>query len=65
MKTPNCTGVTFYKGSHFYDSKQMARLIDGLIHEAEGLGIATISPEEEKRMLGDWGKKRKENENGT
>ena len=55
-KTPGCTNAIFYKGSHFYDSKQMARLIDGLIHEAEGLGIPTVSDQEAERMLGKWAK---------
>ena len=53
-KTPGCTNVVFYKGSSFYDTTQMSRLISGLIHEAECLGIHTISKEEEQRMLGEW-----------
>lgn len=51
------TNVIFYKGSSFYDTKEMARLIDGIIHEAEGLGIPTITPAEEAKMLEKWGKK--------
>ena len=62
-KTEGCTNAVFYKGSSFYDSQQMHRLIQGLIQEAEGLGIHTITPEEEKLLIGAWSKKRKENEN--
>lgn len=60
-QVPGCTNAVFYKGSSFYDTAQMSRLISGLIHEAEGLGIPTITPEEEKRMIGEWGKKEEKN----
>lgn len=33
----------FYKRTHTMDSKEMARLIDGAIYEAEELGIDTMS----------------------
>ena len=62
-KIDGCTNVMFYKGSSCYDSKQMAKLLDGVIHECEANGIGTITPEEEDRLIRDWGKKRKENEN--
>lgn len=42
------------RGSHTYDSKEMARLIDGAIYEAEQLGIETITPDEKARMLQQW-----------
>lgn len=40
------------RGSHTYNSKEMARLIDGTVMEAKGLGIETMAPEELKRMIG-------------
>ena len=40
-----------YKGSSEYDSKEMAILIDGIIQEAQNLGIETIAPAEKERML--------------
>lgn len=53
-KVKGCTNVICYKGSHFYDTAQMARLIDGLIHDAEALGIPTITPKEAERLVGMW-----------
>lgn len=43
-------------GSHLYDSKQMARLIDGTVEDAKELGIDTLPPDELERMLKAWGK---------
>jgi hypothetical protein len=34
------------KPSHLYDSKEMARLIDGLVQEAHAVGIQTLTPKE-------------------
>ena len=48
-----CTNVILYYGSSVYDSQQMARLIDSLVQEAEGLGIPTY-PEEAERMKRQW-----------
>ena len=48
-KTFNCYLV--YKRSSEMDSKEMARLIDGAVHEAKELGIDTDTPEERAR----WG----------
>ena len=45
----NCYLV--YKRSSDMDSKEMARLIDGAVHEAKELGIDTDTPEERAR----WG----------
>ena len=45
----NCYLV--YKRSSEMDSKEMARLIDGAVHEAKELGIDTDTPEERAR----WG----------
>ena len=49
--------LTVYFGSSTYDSAQMSALLDSLIQDAEALGIPTITPKEEERMLGKWGKK--------
>ena len=62
-KTEGCTNAIFYKGSSYYDTSQMHRRLAGIIQECEQNGIPTITPEEEKRLIGDWAKKRKENEN--
>ena len=51
-----CTNVILYYGSSVYDSRQMSRLIDSLVQEAEGMGIPTI-PDEVERMKKQWEKK--------
>lgn len=43
-----------YKGSSEYDSKEMAILIDGIIQEAQNLGIETIPPSERDRLINEW-----------
>ena len=44
------------RGSHTYNSVEMARLIDGVISEAVDLGIPTITVTEKDKMLEQWGK---------
>lgn len=44
------------RGSHTYNSVEMARLIDGVISEAKELGIETITVSEKDKMLEQWGK---------
>jgi len=39
------------KGSSLYDTKEMSRLIDGIVRECQDLGIETVPPEELKRMM--------------
>ena len=56
-KIEGCTNVTLYYGSSVFDSGQMSRLIDSLIQDAEALGIPTITPKEQERMLQMWGRK--------
>ena len=60
-KIPGCTSCVFYKGTHLYNSAQMARLIEGIIQEAEALGIPTISDAERDRLLGGWKKRGQHN----
>lgn len=42
------------RGSHTYDTQEMARLIDGVVFEAESLGIETMTPDEIERMKSLW-----------
>lgn len=44
----------FYKQTRNLDSKEMARLIDGAIYVAKGLGIDTDTPEQIARYKEDW-----------
>jgi hypothetical protein len=44
------------RGSHTYNTVEMARLIDGVISEAKELGIETITVTEKDKMLEQWGK---------
>ena len=39
------------KGSKNYDTKEMTRLIDGVISECRELGIETIAPDQLERMM--------------
>lgn len=62
-KVPGCTNVLLWKGSHMFNSLQMSVMISNLIQQAEGLGIHTITPEEEAKMIDKWDRKRKETRN--
>lgn len=42
------------KGSHEYNSKEMARLIDGLVEECKAQGIETMDKEEIERLVQEW-----------
>jgi hypothetical protein len=44
------------RGSHTYNTVEMARLIDGVISEAKELGIDTITVTEKDKMLEAWSK---------
>lgn len=57
------SSILIYFGSSTYNTAQMSALLDSLIQEAEALGIPTITPKEEERMLGKWA--RKKGEDGT
>lgn len=43
-----------YKRTHTLDSKEMARLIDGTVYVAKGLGIDTDTPEQIARYKEEW-----------
>lgn len=42
------------RGSHTYNSAEMARLIDGVVDDAKALGIETLPPDEIARMEAAW-----------
>lgn len=42
------------RGSHTYNTKEMARLIDGIVQEAKAVGVETLTPRELEQMLGRW-----------
>ena len=46
-----------YRGSHTYDSAEMAKLIDGTIIECKAQGIETATPTELAKMAALWEKK--------
>lgn len=55
-------GVTFncyivFKQTHLMDSKEMSRLIEGTVQEAQSLGIETLTPDELARMNLEWGER--------
>lgn len=52
------------KGSSGYDTKEMSRLIDGLVSECKDIGIETIPPEELERMMAAYEKKIKKRADG-
>lgn len=43
-----------YRGSHTYDSYEMAKLIEGTVAEAKERGIETLTPLELERMKKAW-----------
>lgn len=47
-----------YRGSHTYNSIEMAQLIEGTIAECKEQGIETASPDELKRMAELWQKRK-------
>lgn len=55
---PGWSVVKIRLGSSDFDTDQMHTLISNLIQQAEELGIPTISPEEEQKMIGNWMKDR-------
>lgn len=48
------TDFRLFQGSSTYDTRQMGRLIDELISEAESLGIDALTPGEKARMMSEW-----------
>ena len=54
------SSIRIYYGSSHYSSAQMHTFLQSLIQDAESLGIPTITPKEEERMLGKWARKKGE-----
>ena len=46
--------LAMMRGSHTYNTAEMARLIDGTVMEAKQLGIETLPPDEIERMKSLW-----------
>lgn len=46
----------FYKRTHDLNTKEMSRLIEGVIHEAQQLDIETITPAEKEKLINLWEK---------
>jgi len=42
------------RGSHTYDSREMSKLIDGIVSEAKEVGVETLPPAELEKMIGRW-----------
>ena len=53
-KIAGYVNVKYYYGSSQYDSKRMARLIDGLIEECKLQEIETMPPDEIERIKQQW-----------
>ena len=56
------TAIRVYHGSHDYNSKEMSDLINGVVSEAQYLGIETMTPYEIARLSVLWGKKNERRE---
>lgn len=50
--------VAVYYGSSSYDTAEMSRLINGIMQEAQQLGIETMPKEELESLLNSWAAKR-------
>lgn len=53
--------IQCYFGSSTYDTKEMSRLIDGVVSECKELNIQTLTPDELERMKGEWGSEAQKN----
>ena len=42
------------RGSHTYNSKEMNRLIEGMVQEAKAVGVEVLTPRELEEMIGRW-----------
>lgn len=49
-----CNWYKIYKGSSTYDTREMSRLIEGIVYEAKNLGIPTLEEYKLKRMIEEW-----------
>lgn len=60
-KIPNYTNVIAYYGSSVYNTKEMSRLIDEVVQEAQSLGVQTKTPQELAELKNIWGQYEKQN----
>lgn len=60
-KIPNYTNVIAYYGSSVYNTKEMSRLIDEVVQEAQALGVQTKTPQELAELKNLWGQYEKQN----
>lgn len=49
------THYRVFFGSSEYDTREMSILIDGIVKEAEALGISTLTPKEIEKLKERWG----------
>lgn len=63
-KLEGYVNVKYYYGSSQYNTKQMARLIDGIVQEAKEQEIETMTPAELEKMKVDWAAKYTEESGG-
>lgn len=49
------THYKIFKGSSEFDTREMTILIDGVVREAESLGISTMTPREVEQLKQRWG----------
>lgn len=57
-KIDGCTNVVLYYGSSTYDTAQMSRLIDMIVHDCKAQGIDTKTPAEIAHMMTLWGERK-------
>lgn len=57
-KLPGYTNVITYYGSSTYDTRQMSRLIELMVHECKLHGIETMTPQELSLLLEGWNEKK-------
>lgn len=60
-KIPNYTNVIAYYGSSVYNTKEMSRLIDEVVQEAQAIGVQTKTPQELAELKNLWGQYEKQN----
>lgn len=60
-KIPNYTNVIAYYGSSVYNTKEMSRLIDEVVQEAQALGVQVKTPQELAELKNLWGQYEEQN----
>ena len=53
-RDPESVRFGLMRGSHLYNTAEMARLIDGAVSDAKDLGIDVMTPDELERMKALW-----------